>query len=136
MIKDDIEQCSVTYPHLRHKHHRSGRGYATCPGIRIPAASRAQPAKVRAAILAELRTIKNVLGYLTGTWGVSSQVYQQTAMGSRPRRLEEFPENDEKCWDELARVTGRLIKDLHDIQTFALDRQKRVREFKKACSDG
>lgn len=137
MSQNDIEQCAVTYPHLRHKH-RGATGWVTCRGIRIPAASRAQPAKVRAAILAELQTIKNVLGSLTYRWGVSSQVYEATAMGSRPRRLEEYPENDERHWAELAAQSAKLIRQLHDIQTFALDRQRQVHEFnrKKAGSDG
>ena len=128
MSKLCTEACPVAYPHLGHDW-RGPKSWARCPGIRIDAATRAQPVNTRRHVLAELRWIKDQLAGKIGRWNVTGIEYD----GNRhvPRRVGAFPENDADAWAALARTCREAAAELGTLATYALIHAEAVEAYEK-----
>ena len=105
--------CSADYPHLPHKGHIDRR-WSQCPGIKIPAASRAVQPRARIAVVTDLRYVASHLRELTRAW-----VQLGPLANGRPRKVVEYPENDARKWERLATVCRLLAERLQLLATAA-----------------
>ena len=138
MSRLDRAACDVAYPHLAHDW-RAPAGWSRCPGIRIDPMTRANAVTTRRHVVAELRSIKGMIGLKISRWAISGVEYD----GNRlvPRRVDEFPENSVDAWQALARTCRDSIADLQALQTYALAKaravelhERRAAEFLRAKS--
>lgn len=120
-MSDLIEQCEHTYPHTRHKRWLGGgNGFARCPGVKIPEGARQYKPSTRRYILARLREVSQRVHWTIGDWNVDGVMRDgRGADFERPRRVEEYPENNLKAWRELRADCDYLIAQLAELRQAA-----------------
>lgn len=116
MSRLSVLPCDLEYPHLGHDW-RGPESWVRCVGIRIPEASRAQRPSVRRHVVAELRSVIDMLRLKVSRWNVTGVEWDGDRMV--PRRVDDFPENRPEAWTSLARLCRDLQADLGVMAEYA-----------------
>lgn len=123
-MADDTVPCEHDYPHVAHKYRNPNRGNdgplsVRCPGVKVPGTARHYRPAVRRTVLGDLRAISRYLSYMISAWNTDSRVWGSGSEETRPRRIEEYPENDAEAWRELRADCDTLIAQLSQLRDAA-----------------
>lgn len=82
-------------------------------------------AYTRRQVLADVKAVKKGVSWLQDQWTVTGTVHDFDSrddhgnVPTRPRRADEYPENQAQAWRELADYAGQLADALERIQRTA-----------------
>lgn len=81
----------------------------------------------RRVVLAQMREMNTWLRYMISAWSVRSTVYDPADRPGlnawlRPRRVDEYPENQREAWERLAQYMRAISTQAENIEAAARER--------------